>query len=71
MKYSDKYKYAEARDIIRDDHLLVSNKKQGCMICHHPTKFIDYLSEGYLCSEECNEAFYKIVEDQMEYDESL
>lgn len=51
--------------------LLKSNKIQSCMICGNPTPYIEIYSEGRLCSKECENYFYKLVQKQEECYEEL
>lgn len=50
---------------IKENTIMMECKEtQGCMICSRPTKFLEVCCEGRLCSTECSDAFYKMVEDQ-------
>ena len=44
--------------------LMESDEYQRCMMCINMTKFIDYICEGRLCSEECSKEFYNMVKQQ-------
>jgi hypothetical protein len=46
------------------NHSLIKSKElQGCMMCKEPTPYIEFICEGRLCSEECQDAFYKMMDD--------
>lgn len=45
------------------DAFMISSRSEPCMICKEPTVFIDYCSEGRLCSDECDSVFYSKVEE--------
>ena len=34
-----------------------------CSMCGNNTHYIDYCSESYYCSDECQKEFYKIVSE--------
>lgn len=52
------------KDVEERTGLLKSNKTQSCMICGSPTSYIEVCSEGYLCSKECENYFYGLVDEQ-------
>lgn len=57
MKFSDKYPNAKPGDIV-GDNFLVGFDTGSCIECGRITNFIDLDSEGYICSEECDKAWY-------------
>ncbi|WP_346938249.1 hypothetical protein [uncultured Clostridium sp.] len=59
------------RDVEERIGLLKSDKIQSCMICGNPTPYIEVCSEGYLCSKECENYFYGLVQKQEEYCKEL
>lgn len=43
-----------------DEHsIMLGSKINGCMVCGGTTEYIDICSEGYVCSTECQEEFYR------------
>jgi hypothetical protein len=50
---------------MKNHSLIKSEELQGCMICGEPTPYIEYICEGRLCSEECQDAFYKMMDDSI------
>ena len=49
--------------------LIKSEDKKGCLMCYNHTEYIDYICEGRMCSTECSEAFYKIMDQSSCVDE--
>ena len=47
-------------DIV-DKLLFISVEKKPCITCGEPTEYIDYFSNGRICSDECMRNFYNIV----------
>lgn len=44
------------------NHIMKTSQSQGCMHCGQPTTFIDVISEGYLCSDECEAGWYSYLD---------
>lgn len=42
-------------------HLIKGKQLKPCMMCKKETQYIDFLSEGYVCSKECMDEFYDLV----------
>jgi len=49
--------------------LIKTKDKKGCTMCYNHTEYIDYICEGRMCSTECSEAFYKIMDQSSCVDE--
>lgn len=43
---------------VRND-VMVTDKETKCLICGSPSKYVEVVSEGHFCSEECVDIFYK------------
>lgn len=39
--------------------IMVGDTEKGCLMCGAPTKYIEIVSEGCFCSDECVDKFYK------------
>ena len=67
MKYSgmllkkDKYGFSFAKAGV-----MATDKLKPCLVCKKPTAFVEVCSEGYQCSEECTEEFYKELDVTVE-----
>ena len=57
MKFEDKF--FKMKYLNENKGIIKGKKLVPCGICGEPTVFIDLYSEGYFCSEECVEKFYK------------
>jgi hypothetical protein len=68
MDYQEKYPNAKPTEMVEND-ILVSDKEEGCMVCRKPTRFIDVISEGYVCSPECKKEWYKFFFSFCEHDD--
>lgn len=42
-----------------EDDIMVSKTEEPCLNCGKPTKYIEVVSEGHFCSDECVYEFYK------------
>lgn len=51
-------------DIVRHN-LMKVDKSLGCIMCGNPTFYIEVLSETHMCSKDCKDAFYKMMDDSM------
>jgi len=45
------------------NNIMKTNKEKGCMQCSASTCFVEVLSEGYLCSDECEIAWYAYLDE--------
>lgn len=41
--------------------ILISDEEKPCTMCGEMTRYIDYFSEGRMCSEECMSELDKLV----------
>ena len=69
MKFKEKYSDIKYMDMADNNHLV--GDKQGCLVCGDPTEFIEVCSESHFCSDECEEVFYKQVEDQEYHNDTI
>lgn len=58
MLFSKKYPNANTKDSYEHGHYIYSDKADNCYMCGRLTHFIELNIEGYICSEECDKAFY-------------
>ena len=58
MLFSEKYPEANEQGQYEHGNYTWSKRPDNCYICGKLTHFIELNSEAYLCSEECDEAFY-------------
>lgn len=57
MKFTDK-------DM--ESHSLIKGKyEKPCIICGEKTVYIDFCSEGHICSTECEEKFNRILNNEV------
>jgi hypothetical protein len=64
MKFKDKFPNAKHMEMADKGHLVGMEK--GCLMCGEPTKFIEVCSEAHFCSEECEDIFYKMMNEELE-----
>lgn len=71
MKYAEKF-----ADVLAGENngwasrmILVGRDARPCITCRIPTHFIDVCSEGHICSDECDKAFYDLIAAQEVYNE--
>lgn len=62
MKYKDKFPNVKYMDMADNGHLVGSLKP--CLSCGELTEFIEVCSEAHFCSEECENEFYKMMNEQ-------
>jgi hypothetical protein len=69
MKFKDmKNKITTDEDgfkFIREHSIFVGNNPEKCRMCSESTEFIDICSEAHMCSTECQEKFYKEMEEYL------
>ena len=41
------------------DGIMIGSNERGCLMCGTPTKYIEVVSEGHFCSDECVDRFYE------------
>lgn len=58
MKFSQLYPELKPMDTVQEKSLLVCHDEKPCAVCGCPTNFVDFCSEGRLCSEECYESYF-------------
>lgn len=51
---------------MKDRSLIKSEKLKKCMMCDNLTEYIDYCAEQRVCSTECMNEFYKLVDEYEE-----
>lgn len=62
MKFKEKYPNAQRLEMVEND-ILTGDKEYGCLQCGDLTKFIEICCEGYFCSRECIDAWYKAYDE--------
>lgn len=46
------------------DDVMVTETEKICLVCGVPTKYVDTISEGHFCSDECRNKFYQEMSQQ-------
>lgn len=58
MKFSEKFPSAQVGDIVEYGNYEVSRRQDNCIHCGKLTSFKDIYSGAYVCSDECEDAYF-------------
>jgi hypothetical protein len=58
MQFSDKYQQAAIGFQPKGDAFFVGSQEYPCIQCDQSTRWVDFIFETHICSEECSEAVW-------------